>query len=212
METKIKNCRHCGAEMEIAFSALMARFANDPVSCDQCAAIHREAAKQAGIMAILRELAPRSALTPDDGRLDRAKAFCEAFPKSMDGKLNLFLSGPCRTGKTYFAWQLIKSALLNGRSVGSLSGTLFEVSQLAQLSSPDVLLFDEFSKVDFMDKPSMKFIFNLINARTEAQKITIFVSNITISDLEEVATKAAPMMAPSIFARINESKIARVIK
>lgn len=212
MEPKIKNCRHCGAEVPVTFSAMMARFAELPISCDQCVAIAKEAAKQAELAAILREIAPRSSMTPDDGRLDRARPFCEAFPKSMEGKLNLFLSGPCRTGKTYFAWQLIKAALLNGRSVGSLSGTLFDVSQLYSLSSPDVLLFDEFAKVDFTDKASMKFVFNLVNARTESQKITIFVSNISMDELEAIATRASPMMAPSIFARINESKIARVIK
>ena len=212
MEPKIKNCRHCGAEVQVTFSAMMARFSELPISCDQCVAIAKEAAKQAELAAILREIAPRSSMTPDDGRLARARHFCESFPKSMGGKLNLFLSGPCRTGKTYFAWQLIKAALLNGRSVGSLNGALLDPSQLYSLTSPDVLLFDEFSKVDFMDKTAMRFVFCLVNARTEAQKVTIFISNLTAPELEQIAITAAPMMAPSIFARINESKIARGIE
>jgi DNA replication protein DnaC len=105
----------------------------------------------------------------------------------------------------------MKSALMNGKSIGSLSGAMMDVTQLAQLTLPDVVLFDEFSKVDFMDKAAMRFVFNLVNARTEDKKVTIFISNITPAELESVATIASPMMAPSIFARINESKIARVI-
>jgi DNA replication protein DnaC len=162
-------------------------------------------------MAILRDMMPKSAMTADDGRLMQARVFSEAFPKSMNRKLNLVLNGPCRTGKTYLAWQLMKSALMNGKSIGSLSGAMMDVTQLAQLTLPDVVLFDEFSKVDFMDKAAMRFVFNLVNARTEDKKVTIFISNITPAELESVATMASPMMAPSIFARINESKIARVI-
>lgn len=216
MDTKVKPCRHCGIPVEVPdvsefLFGILHRELSTQVSCDKCIAISKKAAKEAQCMAILRDMMPKSAMTPDDGRLMQARAFSEAFPKSMNGKLNLVLNGPCRTGKTYLAWQLMKSALMNGKSIGSLSGAMIDVTQLAQLTLPDVVLFDEFSKVDFMDKAAMRFVFNLVNARTEDKKVTIFISNITPAELESVATMASPMMAPSIFARINESKIARVI-
>lgn len=205
-----------------AFADIIRKAALAPRNCPACYAAEGKRNWIAQCRVIWAQRAPQSAQNPDDGRSALNDSFHAGFPASLKVKRNLFLVGPCRSGKTYLAWRLLLSAMINGKSIQSINGERFSYTlrgfsadinaMIDELAAVDVLLIDEFGKVDLAEKGIAKLLFSVINARTEAQKVTVFTANASLDKMQAIASEASPTMAEPIFTRLRESMEVLVMK
>lgn len=216
------NCKDCGIHIEEKpgtgldgpFAEIFAKFRQGPVSCDACFKANKEKKWIAECTAFWRAIAPESVKMPDDGRSSEIMALSDAFPASLDGKRNLMLLGPCRSGKTFAAWQCLLAGKIAGKSIGAVSALKFSRMSPQELSEAEyvsILLVDEFSKINWERREAAEAAFSLINSRSESRKITIFTGNASLRDMREKANSLSPDFAISVFSRIEESVIIKAV-
>ena len=223
-------CQKCGvalapfetADIEGVFGDILRRSAAAPRDCPACYETQRAKNWEALCVANWRSIAPESVQCANDGRFSGIAPFMKAFPASMKGKRNLFFVGPCRSGKTFAAWRCVLAARINGKGAEFIMGADFAFSlrdfsvdipaMIDRLASADILLIDDFGKIDWTAKGVPALVFSVINRRTEAQKVTVFTANTSIERLRTSCETGAPTYAEPIFSRIEESLEVAVLK
>lgn len=225
------NCKTCGIEIrplavsqysEGVFADILKSAANAPRDCPACYQASRRKNWEDQCRAIWAESAPRSVQMPNDGRLAQLDNALKNFPSSLNGKRNFFLLGPCRTGKTFAAWQCLLSARIAGKSFDAVTGSDFGFAlrdfsadipaMIDRLTYPDILLIDDFGKTDWAARGVAALVFSVVNRRTEAQKTTVFTANASLANLRKACEAEAPTFSDPIFTRLEESLIVRILQ
>lgn len=221
-----KNCKVCGVEFEDRGIEMMGRMRFLAATCsDECdrriAGKASQSHETAQIAAFWEPITPKALQIPDNG-LDALKTAISKHPKKYLGsKTFLILIGPCRTGKTWTAYQALKSACIDGHSIAAIQAASFSAQvamdwnsaakTLKDAQEVDFLLIDDFCKAIFSPRFA-QLLFVLIDTRASHGRKTIITLNVPLNKLFEIMQAAAPLYAEPIMSRINESMSLQVIK
>lgn len=132
--------------------------------------------------------------------LDRCKKFSDEIEKNINNGLGLLLIGSPGTGKTHMACALLYEALSKGKtglyiSAGNAlakikatwtSKSVTQEQVFSELTVLDILVVDEIGALSSITPREKDLLFELINARYEAMKSTIFISNLNLKGTNSI--------------------------
>jgi DNA replication protein DnaC len=140
----------------------------------------------------------RTATVADAKALSVCQAYVDEFPENLRRGRCMVIHGKLGTGKTHLACAILNDAIARYTAsaryltllaaIRSIKATyrkdspLSEEQALAALAKPDLLVFDEVG-VQFGSDTERMIAFEIINARYEAMKPTIIVSNLDYAGL-----------------------------
>jgi DNA replication protein DnaC len=221
-----KNCKSCGKEFEDVGIQMMGRVRFLAATCsEECdrriAGKSSQSYELAQIGTFWEPITPKALQMPDNG-LSALKTAIARHPKQYLGdKTFLVLAGPCRTGKTWTAYQALKSACIDGKTISAIRAASFSAEvaldwdaaakTLKDAQTVDYLLIDDFCKAIFSPRFT-QLLFVLIDSRAAHGRKTIITLNVPLKDLFTIMQAAAPLYAEPILSRINESMSLQVIK